>query len=190
MHHHDTHWVYRQGGYRSNNSPTWDENRDTHMHTQPLWCHKCSLFLFLFPLTISVFLFLNQCSLLSLLNLRQAAVHRVVWSPHLSIWRVMEVPVSPRVLSQPDLSLSPTLKMRTPLSKWQNTSPLGLVRPCVPTATWSSGEGKVLQLIRFFSKAQLNYQRILETDHCTSTILGSSLYCGDTVITHELMIHS
>lgn len=123
----------------------------THTYTHPLWWHKSSLFCFpSIPFTTSVSVFLNQYSLLSLFHLLQATVHRPeVWSPHLSVWRVMEV--SRGVLSQPGLYLSPTLKMRTPWSRWRNTSLLGLVRPCVPTATWSSGEEQILWLISFIN---------------------------------------
>lgn len=122
--------------------------------------HFCVSHLFPSPFTTSVLLFLNQHRLLSLFHLLQVTV----WSPHLSGWRVMEV--SRGALFQPDLYLSPTLKMRTPWSRWQNTSLLGCVRPCVPTATWSSGDHQL---------------RILYNDHCTSVTLGSNLNYGGVV---------
>lgn len=136
MHRHDTCWVCRQREYRSYNAP-----KNRHARTQPLWCRKCSVFQdSLCSYEMSFFHFTDRHGL-TLLHLPQAEAHRVVWSPHPSVWRAMEAPVSQRVLSQLDLSLSPTLMTRTHWSKWQNTSLLGLARPCVPTATWSSGEG-------------------------------------------------
>lgn len=127
---------------KKNSDNTW-----THILCHAICAHFFVFHLFLFPFTKSVSLFLNQYFLLSFfLYLQQATVHGLDWSPHLLVWGVMEVPVSQGVLSQPDLYLSPTLKMRTPWCRWQNTSLLGLVRPCVPTVTWSSGEGHILYI--------------------------------------------
>lgn len=111
--------------------------------------HKCLPFCFS-PVLLNFYCFCLVASyqikpFIPLLPPSQARVHGLVWSHHLSVWRVMEVPVSRGVLSQPDLHLNPTLKMRTPWFRWQNTAPLGLAHPCVPTATWSSGKRQILK---------------------------------------------
>lgn len=98
------------------------------------------------------------------------------------------MPASRGVLSQPDLYLSPTLKMRTPWSRWQNTSLLGCVRPCVPTATWSSGEDQILQLMRPF----INLTSTEESLHFVA--IGSMEIIMNEELSglsrHEEMMHS
>lgn len=139
-------WHLLAKGQRSNNLYTWEENTDKHIccDVYALYSEFPSLLLLYFCIFV---LFLSY--------LLQVTVRGVVWSLHLLGWRVTAVPVSPGVQSQPDQYLSLTLKTRIRWSKWQSTFLLGHVRPCVPTATWSSG--KIQLLHHVFYKAFKNH---------------------------------
>lgn len=72
----------------------------------------------------------------------QAVAPRPAWSLRPSPWRAAEVPACSRVWSRLGPSLSLTPATRTLWSRWRSTSRPAHARPCVATATWSSGEGK------------------------------------------------